>query len=272
MPGDRTATGAVLRTGRAAAVNYGEHPPQTAPFRDRGLRAGAAAPIRVNGRLWGALATASADPDRAGPEMLEPLESFADLVQLAIGNAEAWQTLTHQATTDAVTGLPNRQWFDQSLANEIARAQRHGRPLSLVLLDLDNFKRVNDIHGHPVGDRVLHELGARLSAQARRSETVARIGGEEFAWILAETDGEDAFTAADQVRAAIASAPFVDVGPLTVSAGVSTLTAGGTSERLIAEADAAMYEAKRGGRNRTVLFGTVPGPTAVGEGRARSRV
>jgi diguanylate cyclase (GGDEF)-like protein len=206
--------------------------------------------------VWGTISIASTAPESAGPAILERLARFADLVQLAVGNAEAWETLTQQATTDAVTGLPNRQWFNQSLATEIARAERHSRPLSLVLFDLDNFKQVNDTFGHPTGDRVLHELGERLTAVARRSETVARIGGEEFAWILPETNAADAFTAAEHARTTIASEAFKAVGQLTVSAGVSSLTESDTSELLIARADTALYDAKRGGRNRTATFET----------------
>lgn len=168
----------MFRTGKAATVRYDEHVQRiTGGVDDRGLRTGAAAPVRVHGRVWGAIAIASAAPDGIDPAMLARLESFAELVQLAVGNAEAWETLTQRAITDAVTGLANRQWFNQSLASEVARAERHGRQLSLVLLDVDHFKRVNDTFGHPTGDRVLHELGRRLAACARRSETVARIGG-----------------------------------------------------------------------------------------------
>ena len=249
------AVAAVFRTGRAATVRYGDPVPVTSgPDDDRVLRVGAAAPVRVQGRVWGAIAIASAAPDRIDQAMLARLESFADLVQLAVGNAEAWETLTQQAITDPVTGLPNRQWFNQSLANEVARAERHDRPLSLVVFDVDNFKRVNDTFGHPTGDRVLHELGRRLAAVARRSETVARVGGEEFAWILAETDAEDALSAAEHVRAAIAAEPFGAVGQVTVSAGVSSLDRSNTLEGLVANADSALYDAKHRGRNRAVLF------------------
>lgn len=260
-PEGDSAIATVFRTGKAVAVSYDEHGAGvTSVLRDRGLRAGAAAPVHVNGRVWGAISIASAVPDGIDSTMLERLESFADLVQLAVGNAEAWETLTQQARTDAVTGLPNRQWFNQSLGREIARAERYSRPLSLVLFDLDNFKRVNDAFGHPTGDRVLHELGRRLTAIARRSETVARIGGEEFAWILAETDAEDAFTAAEQARTVIADEPFPEVGQVTISAGVSSLTESDSLELLIQHADTALYDAKRGGRNRTVLF--APGSQA----------
>ena len=117
-------------------------------------------------------------------------------MSLAAATHEARTRLASLAGTDALTGLGNRRTFDDLLAAEVDRAGRHGEPLSLVLLDIDHFKSVNDRFGHQVGDRVLVEVGRRLVAIARRGEAVTRIGGEEFAWILPRTAAAGAEAAA----------------------------------------------------------------------------
>jgi diguanylate cyclase (GGDEF)-like protein len=140
--------------------------------------------------------------------------------------------------------------FEERLAAECERAARHGRPLSLVLLDLDHFKGVNDAHGHPVGDRVLVELAARLRRRARAGDTVARMGGEEFAWLMPETDGPAALRAAERARAAIATEAFPGGIVVTVSGGVCDLADAGGPAELYRLADEALYWAKGHGRDQ----------------------
>ncbi|MEW6581730.1 MAG: diguanylate cyclase [Actinomycetota bacterium] len=155
-----------------------------------------------------------------------------------------------QARTDALTGLPNRRAFLEELDREVTRRRRHGRPLALVLMDLDNFKRVNDLHGHPVGDRVLCETARRLGAVVRAGETLGRLGGEEFAWLLPDTTSAGARDAAERGRRAVAGAAFPVAGAQTVSAGLSVLTHGDDdAEDLLRRADEALYRAKAAGRN-----------------------
>src|SRR3954453_17060201 len=131
------------------------------------------------------------------------------------------------ALLDPLTGLPNRRAFDARLGEEGARESRTGRPLSLVLLDLDHFKRVNDGHGHPAGDAVLVEAGRRLTTAARPGYALARVGGEEFAWLLPEAAAEEAGAAADRARAAVSGRAFTDDLQVTASAGVCGLVAAG---------------------------------------------
>jgi diguanylate cyclase (GGDEF)-like protein/PAS domain S-box-containing protein len=157
--------------------------------------------------------------------------------------------LARQATHDTLTGLINHGGFQELLRGEIARCRRQGAPLSLAILDLDNFKHVNDTYGHPSGDRVLAELGRRFRELARAGEHIARIGGEEFAWILPATDAAGACAAAERVRQAVAREPFEGVGELTVSIGVCELAALGDVDELHRLADAALYWAKDHGRN-----------------------
>lgn len=155
-----------------------------------------------------------------------------------------------QARTDVLTGLANRRAFIEALGAEIGRAARLGQPLALVMLDLDHFKEVNDTYGHVAGDRVLSETADRLRGVARDHDTLARIGGEEFAWLLPETGVDGAMAAAERARLVVRGLPFGEAGPLTISAGVAAglgSTLGG--EELMARADEALYRAKRGGRD-----------------------
>ena len=155
------------------------------------------------------------------------------------------------ASTDSLTGLANRRVLEQSLQDAAALSRRHGRNLALILLDIDWFKQVNDEHGHPAGDAVLVEVARRLERTARAGEVLARVGGEEFAWLLPEATAEQAVLAADRARGAIASAPFATAGRLTVSAGVGLMEAPVDSDELYRLADRALYQAKQRGRNRT---------------------
>jgi diguanylate cyclase (GGDEF)-like protein len=215
-------------------------------------RSAVGAPIVVDGRAWGMIVAGAGASDALGPDAERRLEGFAELVGLAVAAADARAQLATLATTDHLTGLGNRRAFDERLSAEVERAQRHGRPLGLVMIDIDRFKEVNDAHGHALGDTVLVELARRLRAAARHGETVARIGGEEFAWILPESDGDAALAAAERVRAAVARDPFPGAGPLTASAGVCDLETAGSGAELLRLADAALYQAKARGRDRVV--------------------
>lgn len=248
--------GAVAHAGQAV-IAHGALAETLATGRAGGSRADGvaevAAPIEVAGRRWGALAAwGSADrvPHDA-PAMLEP---FAGLVSLAAATHEQRAVLASLAGTDPLTGLGNRRTFDALLASEVERARRHGDPLSLVLIDIDHFKRVNDALGHPAGDRVLIEVGQRLVGIARRAETVCRIGGEEFAWILPRTGGAGAEAVAHRAIAAISGTPVAGAGRLTASAGVAELADAGDAEALVALADRMLYGAKAGGRDAVQLF------------------
>jgi diguanylate cyclase (GGDEF)-like protein/PAS domain S-box-containing protein len=160
--------------------------------------------------------------------------------------------LERLAMTDSLTGLSNRHVLQEALEREVARARRHGLPLALILLDVDHFKQINDLYGHPVGDAVLKEVAQRLDQTIRAGEVLARLGGEEFAWLLPDTDAEGALSAADRAREAISGNAFGEVGPLTISAGVGVLADAVGHEQLYDLADRALYEAKQDGRDRTV--------------------
>jgi diguanylate cyclase (GGDEF)-like protein len=169
--------------------------------------------------------------------------------------------LERLATHDPLTGLPNHRVFHERLREDVARAGRQGQPLSVAILDLDHFKSINDEHGHRVGDSVLRELGRRLGVVPREGELIARVGGEEFAWIL-NADGSEALKAAERARHAIVGTPFAQVGTVTVSIGVCELAAADGAEALYARADEALYLAKEQGRNQTCR--SVPLPSGRG--------
>jgi diguanylate cyclase (GGDEF)-like protein len=157
---------------------------------------------------------------------------------------------TDRSLHDALTGLPNRRAFDSFLADAISRARRYRRALSLLLIDVDHFKAYNDTHGHPAGDEVLKRIAGEFIRLARETDLVSRVGGEEFALVLPETDGAGARAVAERIRAEITTlAQFHS--PVTVSVGVATLAPGTpTAALLVKQCDAALYSAKRAGRNR----------------------
>jgi diguanylate cyclase (GGDEF)-like protein len=212
-----------------------------------------ATPVWTGKTLWGAIVVTRAGA-LAGARAEEHLERVANLLSLALAGADARRQLAMLASTDHLTGLPNRRSFEERLAAEVQRAGRHDRPLALVVFDIDNFKEINDTWGHEVGDRVLVELAGRLAAHARSGETVARVGGEEFAWILPEADAMGAIAAAERASRAIAAAPFDDVGVVTVSGGVCDLEQAPGANELFRSADVALYWAKAQGRNAVFRY------------------
>jgi len=178
-------------------------------------------------------------------------------LRYALKLGETLEALRRLATQDELTGLLNRREFDRILADEEERARRFGHPLGLVLIDIDRFKSVNDTHGHPAGDVVLEEVARRIASAVRTVDRVARVGGEEFALILVQTDGASALEVAQRAITEVARNP-VQAGdglslPVTASAGVAALPADArTTAQLIAAADKALYAAKERGRHRAV--------------------
>ena len=156
-----------------------------------------------------------------------------------------------QAVTDQLTGLANRRGAEQQLKREVARARRYNTSMALVMLDLDHFKRVNDVFGHQVGDDTLRQMASILQARLRECDLAARWGGEEFLLVLPETDIEGGRACAERIRAAVGAMTLPVSGQLPVSAGVAELEQSDESDhyQAIARADAKLYEAKAAGRN-----------------------
>ncbi len=170
------------------------------------------------------------------------------LEALAAARAAA-RLYLNQAGTDALTGLPNRRQLDDQLDRDIARAHRHQEPLSVLLVDIDRFKAVNDRYGHRSGDGALRELASRLSDTVRGGDLAGRWGGEEFLVIAPNTDQDAALELAERCRAAIADTPVPDIGKVTASFGVTTLTRHEDARSLVHRADTTLYLAKNSGRD-----------------------
>jgi len=166
--------------------------------------------------------------------------------ELALKNIE----LEHLAARDKLTNLYNRRKLDELFALEVSRAERYDRPLSVILLDIDCFKAVNDTHGHPSGDLVLKETARRLLAALRTSDIPCRWGGDEFLIICPETNLETTVQLAERLRHDYEKTNFSSAGSLTASFGVATHHQGHTAEDILLTVDAALYRAKNGGRNR----------------------
>jgi len=164
-------------------------------------------------------------------------------------------TLKDLSIRDGLTDLYNHRYFQENLAQEIPRSERHGKKFSLVFLDVDFFKQYNDTHGHPAGDTVLIALAKLLKGALRKSDILARYGGEEFVLILPETSRENAFAVAENIRKKIADHPFPGRetqphGMITVSMGIAVFPEDGRDgSALLQHADSALYRAKEGGRN-----------------------
>ena len=176
--------------------------------------------------------------------------------------------LYESALRDRVTGVFNRSYFNNRLESDVAFALRHGKPLALVMIDIDHFKRVNDTYGHPAGDALLRDFAARVHATTRSEDVFARYGGEEFALICRDVDARKALRAAERILRTITKEPF-DVGgtrlPVTASLGVADLGQlhQPSAEQLVRAADAALYRAKADGRARIVVYDPNSDPTRL---------
>jgi diguanylate cyclase (GGDEF)-like protein len=218
------------------------------------IRSIIAAPLLVGNQGVGSLLLGSSHPNAFSEANLNVLVNFAATTTSAIQNAVLHGEIQKLATVDPLTGLYNRRAFEELGEREVDRYNRLGRPLSVVMFDLDHFKPVNDTYGHLVGDQVLHALTARFRNNIRQTDIMARFGGDEFALLLPETDLPTASEIADRICKAVQSTPFrTDAGEiyLTASMGVTTATYQVSNlATLLARADAALYRAKQNGRGR----------------------
>ncbi len=196
-----------------------------------------------------------------GDEERRTAASLASHAAIALENARLHRMVERQALVDGLTGIANRRGCEDSLSHEIARAGRLGTPLTIVVSDLDDFKAVNDVHGHVVGDDVLREFAAVLRGTLRESDVAGRWGGEEFVLLLPGTEAEGGVQLAERVRTALAERSFLGregaVLHVTCSFGVAQLGPGMGERTLFAVADRALYEAKRRGKNRVELAAAI---------------
>ncbi|MBI1308262.1 MAG: diguanylate cyclase [Proteobacteria bacterium] len=166
---------------------------------------------------------------------------------------QKFQTLATSASRDGLTGLYDKTTFARILGDELSRQARYGRPVTLAMIDIDHFKKLNDTFGHADGDVVLAQVAEVIAKQARTSDSCGRFGGEEFGVVLPEVDANAGLALAERIRSAVEAAFGTTPYKVTVSVGVATGTPGVHADDLVRAADGALYEAKRGGRNKVAV-------------------
>jgi len=209
-------------------------------------------PLIFFGEKLGVLMLESAKPHNFTDENVPPLESVADICAGAIQNAHHFEKAQQLAYIDGLTGIYNRRYFEMEIASEIERASRYHGRLAIIMIDIDNFKRLNDEFGHLLGDEVLRQVSGVFGQQIRKVDVVCRYGGEEFAILVPQTSGGNAMEVAEKLRRMVETYRFPGVPvKVTISAGVAEFPAHGqTRDELVAAADAALYVSKEAGRNR----------------------
>ena len=218
-----------------------------------------AAPLGRDAELDGNAIAVARRGEPFGESEREMFLYLLDQAAASMRNISTHERVSEQAVTDELTGLPNNRAFRETVSREAERASRFNHPLSLIILDLDDFKAVNDTHGHLQGDEVLRAVGRVLASEPRAIDEAARYGGEEFVVALPETDAEGAFEVAERIRVRLESDRIPNLaggGPLRVTASFGTATMPGSADDvrgLFIAADEALYQAKRAGKNQVVV-------------------
>lgn len=235
-----------------AAVRLADAPPD-AKIAELGYRSSIVSPVRVGGRTWGVLAVTAVESGALTVVDEGQLMEFCGLLATAIASIDDRAKLAAQAATDPLTGLANRRTLFDRLSAEVARSVRHEQTLAVAVIDIDHFKDVNDFGGHDVGDELLATVAECLAENARAEDTLGRVGGDEFAWVMPETNREQALVGVERARRLIAatiSKPF----RITVSGGICDTNATTDPAELVSFADAALYWSKAHGRNRCWIY------------------
>lgn len=215
----------------------------------------------------GMLFVTSDEPNAFSESQIELLKAFADRIGFPIQKLRVQEGLQGLAYTDGMTGLYNFRYFRNHLEDEIKRSMRYNRPVSLIILDLDGFKEINDRYGHPAGDRLLLDVANIIRNSVRETDLPARYGGEEFVIICPETESDDAVTVAQRIRTTVEVTRFYltpdERCGITLSAGVASFPTNASDDStLMHAADYALYRAKRAGKNRVVAAETVSSAAA----------
>jgi two-component system cell cycle response regulator len=237
------------------------------PHPPAGLQSVALVPLLRNKRLIGSLNLGSTDLQRFTPALgTDFVEHMASIIAICLENVISNEMLKYMGLTDALTGVYNRRYIDRRLVEEVARAQRQAYRISVMFIDVDHFKAVNDSVGHQAGDDVLREVAARIKMELRVSDALARFGGEEFVVLLINADLTAAAMVAERIRAGVAGKPVdladgqgvnvsVSIGVSALDDEVQALPIEAVAQQLVALADGALYQAKEAGRNRVVRAG-----------------
>jgi diguanylate cyclase (GGDEF)-like protein len=214
-------------------------------------------PLIIFGEKLGVLALDSAKKDSFDHDDVQPLESVADICAAAIQNAHNFDRMKQLAYVDGLTGIHNRRFFEMRIVEELERASRFQGRMSVIMVDIDHFKKMNDEFGHLLGDEMLRSVSTILKQQLRKMDMVCRYGGDEFAIVVPETAGESAVRVAEKLRRQVETHFFPGVPrPVTISCGVADYPAHGvTRDEVVAAADSALYQAKQAGRNQVASAG-----------------
>jgi diguanylate cyclase (GGDEF)-like protein len=227
--------------------------PESSIARSRGCRSTLIAPILVDDEPWGVISLASPDPHAFNRTDEQRLAAFADMLARIVASLDERARLEAEALTDQLTGLPNHRSLHQRLVSELAAAARQGSQLAVAMIDVDNFKEINDRHGHARGDEALRFVADCMRKAVRASDTVGRLGGDEFMWILPDTDSGAAVKAVERARELIAGGGSgTDVA--TTSAGICDTSSTSDPAELVRRADVALYASKASGRNQVTLY------------------
>jgi len=218
----------------------------------QGIRSIAHFPIEKDKRLTGCITLASRKPNVYDSRFVGILERLTPLIAAQIENARLYSEAVKMARIDELTGLNNRRALNEMISNEIKRCSRYGGVFSLILLDIDTLKPVNDTYGHLTGDKYIRQVGGIIRKAVRSTDRAFRYGGDEFSILLPQTTLEDAASVAERVRQQVASVTSKTGTPITCSLGVTSWPASGPDANdLINAADTALYRAKRNGRNQS---------------------
>jgi diguanylate cyclase (GGDEF)-like protein len=257
-------TRTVARTGEPAFVGDVQRHPLYADHDRTDLGAIASLPLRLDGEVVGVMNVGYSAPHAFDDEEIRLLNSLAGVAALAVRNAALHERISRLAVTDELTGLPNRRRFLEAVRTEMQRARRYERPLTIVMVDLDHLKQINDAHGHSAGDVMLRGVAQCLRACVRDTDLPARLGGDEFAILLPETGREVALGIAERARAAVEgfSAVVNDV-PIRSTVSVGLVSRGPADLQdlptLIRLADDALYKSKTQGRNAVTVVDAAQG-------------
>ena len=241
---------ALWRNDVAAEMRFAES------VRTGGMKSDMTIPLKARGQVMGAFRVACRKRHAFDPEDFEVLKRCADMTAVAVETQRLLSTTRRLAELDGVTGVYNRRHFKTLLDQEVERARGRDRPLSLIMIDIDYFKRFNDTYGHQAGDEVLRHVAQVVSKALRRSDAVARYGGEEFVVLLPDAAITDSLPVAEKIRAEVEKTHLTLGGslrpaPVTISLGVAVFPADAfNGPDLVAVADRGLYHAKRDGRNR----------------------
>jgi len=217
------------------------------------------APLICHGRVEGVLNLAEKlDADTFSGDDIAVIELFRQLLGASVGNIKLFEKIQRQAQTDGLTGLVNHRTFYETLEKELIRSQRYGGQISLIMIDVDNLKKINDNHGHRAGDLAIKQISRKIAECTRQIDTAARYAGDEFSIILPNTLLLDAYVVAERIVKAVSNSPIAwekSQIELSVSAGVGQYNATHCIGDIMSNSDQALYTAKRTGKNKVAVFG-----------------